>query len=466
MQVRPYLTEEKKIDGAVLSFMDITERKKMAQELSVSLENSQRRESEISALLKSSKAVLQNKEFPDSARAIFDAARELIGATAGYVALLSDNGRENEVLFLEAGGLPCTVDPSLPMPIRGLRAEAYNSGKVVVENDFNKSNWKKFMPDGHVQLKSVLFAPLMIEQRPVGVIGLANKPGGFNKRDAEMAMAFGEIASIALANSKMLEMLEENEKELKKHSEHLEGLVEERTKQLKDSERMAAIGQTAGMVGHDIRNPLQAIAGDVYLLKEELKGMPGREEESSVVESLEGIEKNVDYINKIVADLQDFARPLDPRAEKVDLKLIIEELLAKNGLPENVKVTVKVDAAAEKIMADSTFINRIMVNLVNNAVQAMPNGGKLVIKAFKEANDVVIDVTDTGGGVPEALKKKLFTPMFTTKAKGQGFGLPVIKRMTEALGGKVSFESKEGKGTTFIVRLPRPRGKQQMALEK
>ena len=86
--------------------------------------------------LKSSKAVLQNKEFPDSARAIFDAAKELIGATAGYVALLSDNGRENEVLFLDAGGRPCTVDPSLPMPIRGLRAEAYNSGQVAVENDF------------------------------------------------------------------------------------------------------------------------------------------------------------------------------------------------------------------------------------------------------------------------------------------------------------------------------------------
>src|SRR5665647_2490867 len=110
-----------------------------------------------------------------------------------------------------------------------------------------------------------------------------------------------------------------------------------------------------------------------------------------------------------------------------------------------------------RFMKDSTFINRIMVNLVSNAVQAMPNGGKLVIKAYKEASDIVIDVADTGSGIPEALKKKLFTPMFTTKAKGQGFGLPVIKRMTEALGGTVSFESQEGKGTTFIIRLPPPK---------
>ena len=591
MRIRPYLTEEKRIDGAVLSFTDITERKqaykalrKSEVELSVSLGDSRRRESEISALLKASRTVLQNKEFPDSARAIFDAAKELIGATAGYVALLSDNGKENEVLFLDAGGLPCTVDPSLPMPIRGLRAEAYNSGKVVVENDFNTSDWTKFMPEGHVQLKSVLFAPLTIERRPVGVIGLANKPGGFVKRDAEMAMAFGELASVALSNSKMLEMLEENEKELRKHSEHMEKLVAERTrklelsslysrnlieasldplvtisvegkitdvnkatelatgcsreqligsefsyyftepekaeigykraftegfvrdyplairdksgkitdvlynatvyrgaagevqgvfaaarditerkraeeqaqesaKKLKDAERLAAIGATAGMVGHDIRNPLQAITGNLYLLKMELDSTPESDEKKSALESLQEIEKNIHYINKIVADLQDFARPLTPNVEETDLKLIIDDLLSKNGLPENINVSVNVEAK-DKIMTDSTFITRIMSNLVNNAVQAMPNGGVLSIHAYKEVNDVIITVKDTGVGIPEALKNKLFTPMFTTKAKGQGFGLPVIKRMTEALGGAVSFESQEGKGTTFIVRLP------------
>jgi len=249
------------------------------------------------------------------------------------------------------------------------------------------------------------------------------------------------------------------EKEQKRHAESLEQKVSEQAKKLVDGERLSAIGATAGMVGHDIRNPLQAIASDVYLVKSDLSVVPEGEVKEGMKESLEGIEKNVDYINKIVADLQDFARPLNPRVEKVNLRLIIEDLLAKKGLPENVKVTVKVEAATEKVMADCTFIKRIMVNLVNNAVQAMPNGGKLVINAYKEANDVVIDVTDTGGGVPEVLKKKLFTPMFTTKAKGQGFGLPVMKRMTEALGGTVTFESQEGKGTTFIIRLPPPQKK-------
>jgi signal transduction histidine kinase len=227
-------------------------------------------------------------------------------------------------------------------------------------------------------------------------------------------------------------------------------------RQLKDSERLAAIGATAGMVGHDIRNPLQAITGDLYLTKTELADIPDCPEKNNATESLLEIEKNVDYINKIVADLQDYARPLKPHVEEADLKQIIDDLIAKNGLPRNVKVTVKVDADARKVVADSTFINRIMFNLVNNAVQAMPKGGKLNIHAFKdkETREAVISVKDTGVGIPDNVKDKLFTPMFTTKSKGQGFGLVVIKGMTEALGGNVTFESQEGKGPAFTVRLP------------
>jgi signal transduction histidine kinase len=86
----------------------------------------------------------------------------------------------------------------------------------------------------------------------------------------------------------------------------------------------------------------------------------------------------------------------------------------------------------------------------------MPQGGKLTIGSYKEENDTVITIADTGVGIPKTIHDKMFTLMFTTKSKGQGFGLPVVKRMTESLGGKVTFESEEGKGTTFTIRLPPP----------
>ena len=232
-------------------------------------------------------------------------------------------------------------------------------------------------------------------------------------------------------------------------------------KQLKDAERLAAIGLTAGMVGHDIRNPLQAITGEIYLTKTELSSTPNNEAKKNVLESLQEIENNVDYINKIVADLQDFSRPLNPRLEKIDLKSIIDKLLEKNDLPKNIDLEVRVDASARNAVSDFTFINRILYNLVNNSVQAMSKGGKLSILAHEEANELVITVEDTGVGIPEAAKNKMFTPMFTTKAKGQGLGLAVIKRMTESLGGTVNFESQKNKGTTFTIRLPhkKPNGK-------
>ncbi|MCP4538148.1 MAG: PAS domain S-box protein [Chloroflexi bacterium] len=210
-------------DGQILyyegSVADISARKQATDELHQALIVSQERETEISALLDSARAILKEREFEDAAHAIFDACKRTTGATAGYIALLSQDGEENEVLFLDSGGLPCTVDPYLPMPIRGLRAEAYHQGQVVYDNNFSASEWMRYMPEGHANLKNVMFAPLIIDQKTVGLLGLANKPGGFTENDARMAMAFGELAAIALRNS-------QTRKALHKEKDFAESLVE------------------------------------------------------------------------------------------------------------------------------------------------------------------------------------------------------------------------------------------------
>lgn len=185
------------------------------EQLKHSLDEAKERRREVSALLEGSRAVLEHRDFENSARAIFDSCKDLIGATAGYVALLTKDGGCNEVLFLDSGDLPCSVDPSLPMPIRGLRAEAYRSRGVVYDNNFSNSEWVDLMPEGHVSLDNVMFAPLVIEGRALGLLGLANKTGGFTQDDARMAQAFGELAAISLRNSRTLESLENSEERLR-----------------------------------------------------------------------------------------------------------------------------------------------------------------------------------------------------------------------------------------------------------
>jgi signal transduction histidine kinase/PAS domain-containing protein len=267
------------------------------------------------------------------------------------------------------------------------------------------------------------------------------------------------IAKLSYSNLKLAKLLTEQktlQDQLEHYSKHLEALVEEKTKQLKDSERLADIGQTAGMVGHDIRNPLQAIIGEVYLANSELATMPDSEEKANLLESLTMIKQNIEYMNKIVLDLQDFAKPLSPFAEETNIEQMIQELLTRNGVPANIQTSAKIESDAQIVTADSAYMKRILGNLVSNAVQAMPEGGKLAVQAYREIDVVVITVQDTGVGISEDAKDKLFTPLFTTKAKGQGFGLAVVKRLTEALGGTVTFESQEGKGTKFAIKLPAP----------
>ena len=211
---------------ARLYAMDITARKRAEEELQQAFEEAERRQRETQGLLKASRAVMEHSTFVDAAWEIFQECKAMTGARAGYIALLSPDGSENEVLFLDAGGLPCTVDPDLAMPIRGLREEAYRTGAVVFDNDFSASRHVLFLPPGHVALENVLFAPLANDGRVVGLIGLANKPGGFTAHDAHLSAGFGDLAAIALVSRRA-------EERLKAAHAELEARVEERTSELR-----------------------------------------------------------------------------------------------------------------------------------------------------------------------------------------------------------------------------------------
>ena len=192
-----------------LAVIDISELKKRQEELDESVNEVTLNKTVTSVLLESAQAAQECQVFEEAARKIFDAYRKATGAISGCVALLSKDGNENEIQFLEDGDLPCIVDTEFLMPIREFRAEIYRHKKIVYENDFKNSQWMEFMPEGHDPLDNVLFAPLIHNGRAVGLIGFANKPGGFTDSDAKIAMVLAQQAAISLRLSRMVdEMIE------------------------------------------------------------------------------------------------------------------------------------------------------------------------------------------------------------------------------------------------------------------
>ncbi len=247
----------------------------------------------------------------------------------------------------------------------------------------------------------------------------------------------------------------ELQRNLENQADYLKKVIEDRTKQLKDSERLVAIGQTAGMVGHDLRNPLQTVIGELFLAKNEVTTLADGEVKSNLQESIHVIEEQAVYMDKIVSDLQAFVQPIKIDKKPLSLKELVSSVLSSVAIPSNIVMQTQIDVDFPQIKGDLQLLKRVLINLVTNAVQAMPDGGKLTLTGHVNLEEqAVISVQDTGVGIPEAIKKQIFTPLFTTKPRGQGFGLAVCKRVIEAHGGTINFESTERKGAKFTIQFP------------
>jgi PAS domain S-box-containing protein len=213
------------------------------------------------------------------------------------------------------------------------------------------------------------------------------------------------------------------------------------------AERLAAIGETAAMVGHDLRNPLQAISTATYVLRKELTPT------EKPRQMLKVIEDSVLYSDRIVRDLLEYSQELKLEPSETTPKSMVNDAVRQVDVPRNITIS-DLTSDETKIRVDTTKIRRVFVNLIEDAVDAMPEGGKLTISSNTSDNFLNIKFTDTGLGIPEAVLRDLWKPLVTTKPKGIGLGLAICKRIAEAHGGSITVESKVGEGTTFTLTLP------------
>ncbi len=243
---------------------------------------------------------------------------------------------------------------------------------------------------------------------------------------------------------------------LGEYSLKLEELVQKRTEQLKKtqaelvkSERLAAIGELAGMIGHDLRNPLSGIKNSAYFMKK--KGADLSPNQAR--EMLEIIDKCVDYSNRIINDLLDYSKELHLTLEETSPRKLLNDSLAMIDIPDRIKVENKL-SDTPVIKADPDKAKRVVINLVKNAVDAMPEGGKITVDGKEAKGCLEISFADTGIGISDDVMPRLFSPLFTTKDKGMGFGLAICKRIIEAHGGTITVKTAKGQGTTFAVTFP------------
>jgi signal transduction histidine kinase len=230
---------------------------------------------------------------------------------------------------------------------------------------------------------------------------------------------------------------------LEEKSRALEAAQEE----LVRNERLAILGQLAGGVSHELRNPLGVIKNSVYYLNMVLP------EDANARKHLGIVEREIAAADRIVTGLLDFARVSPSNRAAMDLNETVQEYLARKPLPDNVVlVTTTLADALTPVRADAGQIELVLGNLVTNAIQAMPEGGTLTVETAAVEDGACLTVTDTGKGISADDLGKVFEPLFTTKAKGIGLGLSVARRLARANGAEISVRSQPGRGSRFEVR--------------
>lgn len=374
--------------------------------------------------------------------------------------------KDKDVLELQASAGLCThmdgQDGHIPMgkTIIGIIAQEkkpFITNKAIGDPNITCQEWV-------IKERITAFTghPLVVEDRIVGAMAVFSRA------------PFDEImlsALTSIANGVAVGIVrKQKEEEISRLNEELQQKVEQliiAQDELVRKEKLSILGQLAGTVGHEIRNPLGVMNNAVYFLK---TIMPDADD--VVKEYLDIISQEIGNSLRIVTDLLDFSRTKKPQANPLAVKALVEQSLSKCNVPENIKTDIEISDELPLLNVDIFQIMQVLRNIITNAVQAMPDGGTLKIKAHSvqdlkdkeiefeasdqatERNFIEINITDTGMGILPENMKKLFQPLFTTKVKGIGLGLVVCKNLIEANRGKISVNSHLGNGSTFTILLP------------
>lgn len=381
---------------------------------------------------------------------IVEAARYITGAEESSLLLLDRN----------SGDLYMRAQQGLGERFaRGFRIKSQDTiaGQVVRTGE-------PFIESGDAQslkvktgylVKSLVYVPLKLGSNVIGVLLVDNKvsPRAFTDNDVYLLQALADYAAIAIHNARLYETVKDFNQELEQRVQERTRELEKARDQLVQSEKLAAIGQLAAGVAHEINNPIGVMLGfSQVLLKRTTEGDP-------MYKPLSTIEREGLRCKKIVQNLLDFARHNKPNPERIDMNQVIEDALA---LVEHqtgnaaVRLSKTYSPGLPQVLADANQLQQVFLNILLNAYQAMPDGGELKIVTHRDNDHICVVFTDSGPGISTENLKHIFEPFFTTKevGKGTGLGLSVSYGIVEQHGGTIQVQSDGKTGTTFTVKMP------------
>jgi len=296
-----------------------------------------------------------------------------------------------------------------------------------------------------------MVVPMVAHGELIGSVSFGGPTGEFPPEQVGIAREAATQLAIAIAQTRLQERVTRYAEELEDQVRARTAALEAAREELVRKERLATLGQLAGSVAHELRNPLGVIKNSVYYLR-----MRGAEDEKTV-RHLAILEREVATSNRIITELLDFARVPDTRPVATSLNQIVTDYFEQNGAaPDGVRRVLRLTSESSELHADPHQLTLIIGNLVRNAEQAMADsGGQITVETSRRGDgSLELTVSDTGAGIPPEDFARIFEPLYTTKAKGFGLGLPIVKQLTALNSGDIEVQSEVGRGSRFRLRFP------------
>ncbi len=371
--------------------------------------------------------------------AITREACQLMTARMASLLLLDDSGEWLDLRASHGAGPAYLSKPRLNVQESLVGIVVRRRKPLFIQNVQTSSRYQNVQVACQEGLVSLLSVPLVFAGQSIGVLNIyKGEIYSFSNEEVRTLTAMADLSAIAIEKARLYERIVD---------------VEE---QLRQSERLSALGLLAAEVAHEIRNPLTVIKMLYHSLDLQFaEGDPRKRD-------VEVMGQKMDHLNRIVEQILAFARNAEPRFEQVDVSRILEDLclLVRHKLAyQGIELAREFQESLPMVLADASQLEQAFLNIILNAVEAMPQGGRLTLRTHTEDDApgarVVIEFKDTGPGMPEAQRKRAFKSLLnTTKSKGTGIGLAVVGKIVEAHCGEVGIHARPGKGTTLRITLP------------